>query len=276
MTTPDLHSLTKAFKTLNPDSINPSLLQALHLLTKDKKLNQDAARKLKQIFHLIQQMSPMLEKIFAEQAEPLLLDLGCGKAYLGFLLNELLCQKLGRGTIIGVESREDLVATCQALTQKLNYKNLEFQKVKIEDCRAQSVHLVTALHACDTATDDAIAFALKNQVPYIALVPCCQAEVAEQLHQAPKRDLWPLWRHGIFAREFGSHLTNVIRCLVLESQGYKITVTEFTGWEHSLKNELIMAEKIQKQNALAKEQLEKLLRQIPVRPRKLEEFLPGS
>lgn len=106
----------------------------------------------------------------------------------------------------------------------------------------ECVDVVTALHACDTATDDAIRFALAKEAKHIVLVPCCQAEVAaamrakksESLARTP---LAELWRHPIHTRELGSHLTNVLRCLLLESHGYEVTVTELVGWEHSLKNE---------------------------------------
>ena len=106
--------------------------------------------------------------------------------------------------------------------------------------------MVTALHACDTATDDAIRFALKKQAQFIVLVPCCQAEVAAVLRknkgkELAKNALTELWRHPIHTREFGSHVTNVLRCLQLEAHGYQVTVTELVGWEHSMKNELIIA-----------------------------------
>ncbi len=129
--------------------------------------------------------------------------------------------------------------------------------------------MLTALHACDTATDDAIALALRHKTRFLVLVPCCQAEVATLLKELPKNELYPLWRSGIHAREMGSHLTNVLRCLLLESRGYKVTSTEFTGWEHSLKNQLILAEKVHDSYPLAQKQLDELLEKIPVRGMKL-------
>ena len=110
----------------------------------------------------------------------------------------------------------------------------------------RNIDIVTALHACNTATDDAIHFALKKKARYIVLVPCCQAEVAAVLKknkssELKKNILVELWRHPIHTREFGSHVTNVLRCLQLESHGYQVTVTELVGWEHSMKNELIVA-----------------------------------
>jgi hypothetical protein len=108
------------------------------------------------------------------------------------------------------------------------------------------VDVVTALHACDTATDDAIAFGLNRHAKYMVLVPCCQAEVSRALNAGKatalaRTPLAEMWRHPLHTRELGSQLTNVLRCLYLEACGYQVTVTELVGWEHSLKNELIIA-----------------------------------
>jgi len=107
------------------------------------------------------------------------------------------------------------------------------------------IDIVTALHACNTATDDAIRFALGRQAQFIVLVPCCQAEVAALLKKNKGKTLAnaisELWRHPLHTREFGSHVTNVLRCLQLEAHGYQLNVTELVGWEHSMKNELIVA-----------------------------------
>ena len=108
------------------------------------------------------------------------------------------------------------------------------------------IDVVTALHACDTATDDAIAFGLQKKAKYMVLVPCCQAEMARVLNKnkalnLQRTPLAELWRHPLHTREVGSQLTNVLRCLYLEAHGYQVTVTELVGWEHSMKNELILA-----------------------------------
>jgi hypothetical protein len=124
------------------------------------------------------------------------------------------------------------------------------------------------LHACDTATDEAILFALKHEAKYVALVPCCQAELARALDGA-KGTLDQLWRHPIQRREFGAHLTNVLRGLYLEAHGYKVRVTELTGLEHSLKNEFIFAERHQRANPRAKAEFEKLTKEIGAQPQLL-------
>ena len=134
--------------------------------------------------------------------------------------------------------------------------------------------LIVALHACDTATDDAILLGLKKKARAFVLVPCCQAEFAKKLDDLPKKNPnYSLWRYPIHRREFGSHLTNVIRCLFLESKGYRVRTTEFVGLEHSLKNEVIMAEKVQGHNGLAQRALDDLLLQIPIQPYLLQQSI---
>jgi hypothetical protein len=137
------------------------------------------------------------------------------------------------------------------------------------------VHLLTALHACDTATDDAIVVAVKHNADHVALVPCCQAEVAQQLKGA-RAQVQPaveaLFSHAWHRREFGSHLSNVVRALLLESFGYQVTVTELAGWEHSLKNELILARKVHRESREAKAKLDALLSATGVRPKAVREL----
>jgi hypothetical protein len=156
--------------------------------------------------------------------------------------------------VYGVENRTELVQKSNQLKNKLEFENMSFLNSSVKDSATsnlipETVDIVTALHACNTATDEAIEFALAKKAKHIVLVPCCQAEIASLLKQNksrmlgnPKFQNWvELFRHPIHTREFGSHLTNVLRCLWLESKGYQLNVTELVGWEHSVKNELIIA-----------------------------------
>lgn len=244
-----------------------ALLKALHILTRDGALNHDARRKLKQVLHLVQLLRPPLEALFAENPDAVVADLGAGKSYLGFILYDLVIGPLGRGSVVGVDVRAELVEKSRQLARESNFARMSFVSGEIAtttlpDRRAD---MVTALHACDTATDDAIRFALHHEAKVIALIPCCQAEVATLLG-ASTSPLEQLWRHNIHRREFGAHVTNVIRSLVLEMHGYKVRVTEFTGLEHSLKNELILATRHQKSNPVARRKLEQLVDQLGVTP----------
>jgi hypothetical protein len=228
------------------------LLKALHILTRDGKMNQDSRRKLKQVYHLYQFIEPLLQEVRNEKGALTLVDHGAGKSYLGFILCDLFFKALNDAShIFGIETREELVTHSRELAQLLGFAGMSFLNLSVaesivSDKLPAKVDVVTALHACDTATDDAINFALKKQAKHIVLVPCCQAEVAAVLRknkgkQLAKDALTELWRHPIHTREFGSHLTNVLRCLQLEAHGYQVTVTELVGWEHSMKNELIIA-----------------------------------
>jgi hypothetical protein len=248
-----------------------ALLKALHILTRDGALNHDARRKLKQVLHLVQLLRPSLDAVLAGQPEAVIADLGTGKSYLGFILYDLVIGPLGHGSIFGVDVRAELVERSQQLAAESHFTRMNFVAGEIADTILPGgrADMVTALHACDTATDDAIRFALHHEAKVIALVPCCQAEVATLLGQSGGA-LEQLWRHNIHRREFGAHLTNVMRSLVLELHGYKVRVTEFTGLEHSMKNELILATRHQKSNPLARRKLDQLVAQIGVRPALLD------
>ena len=229
-----------------------ALLQELHILTRDGKLNQDSRRKLKQVYHLYQFIEPLLKEVLAEKGSVSLVDHGAGKSYLGFIIYDLFFKPLQDGShIYGIETREELVQRSQELATKFNFPGMSFLPLSVaesttSDQLPQQIDIVTALHACNTATDDAIDFALKKKAKHMVLVPCCQAEVASVLRKNKgkslgKSALTEIWRHPIHTREFGSQITNVLRCLQLEAHGYQVNVTELVGWEHSMKNELIIA-----------------------------------
>jgi hypothetical protein len=244
------------------------LLKALHILTHNGGLNADSRRKLKQVQHLAQLIKPAIDAALAEKPEPVLADLGAGKSYLGFILYDLYFARAGRGRVLNVEARPALVETAKKIAAESGFVRMDFVEGTIAESAVGAVDIVTALHACDTATDEAILFALKHEAKFVALVPCCQAEVAAQLDSV-KGPLDQLWRHGMHRREFGSHLTNVLRGLYLEAHGYKVRVTEFTGFEHTQKNEMIFAERHQRSNPRAKAEFEKLTKEVGASPKLL-------
>lgn len=244
------------------------LLKALHILTHNGGINADSRRKLKQVQHLAQLIKPAIDAALKEKSEPVLADLGAGKSYLGFILYDLYFAPAGRGRVLNVEARPALVETARTIAAESGFTRMDFVEGTIAESEVGKVDIVTALHACDTATDEAILFALKHEAKFVALVPCCQAELAQQL-DAVKGPLDQLWRHGMHRREFGSHLTNVLRGLYLEAHGYKVRVTEFTGFEHTQKNEMIFAERHQRSNPRAKVEFEKLAKEIGASPKLL-------
>jgi hypothetical protein len=244
------------------------LLKALHILTHNGGLNADSRRKLKQVQHLAQLIKPAIDDSLADKDQPVLADLGAGKSYLGFILYDLYFRPAKRGQVIAVEARAELIKTGQKIAEESGFDRMAFLEGKIAAAEIGAVDIVTALHACDTATDEAILFALKHDAKFVALVPCCQAEVAAAL-DGIKSPLEQLWRHPIQRREFGAHLTNVLRGLYLEAHGYKVRVTEFTGFEHTQKNEMIFAERHQRSNPRARGEFEKLVKEVGTSPKLL-------
>jgi len=221
-----------------------ALLQDLHLLTREGKLNADARRKLKQIRHLVGLLRPSIDEVLKEGGAPSVVDCGAGKSYLGFLLSALVVEPAGRGELYAVESRADLVAAAADRARRFGQRRFHFVSDPIAAAALpQTIQVLTALHACDTATDDALALGIARGAETIAVVPCCQAEVARQLAAPAEREPADeaLIMHPLHRRELGSHLTNVVRGLCLEACGYKVTVTELVGWEHAMKNELLLA-----------------------------------
>ncbi|MBU1396199.1 MAG: SAM-dependent methyltransferase [Gammaproteobacteria bacterium] len=248
------------------------LLKELHILTRDGKLNQDSRRKLKQVYHLCNFIEPLLNDVLGQQDTLTLADHGAGKSYLGFILYDLFLKDRPGSHIFGIETRDELVTRSRELAARLGFARMSFLSATVAesittDALPARIDIVTALHACDTATDDAIQFALDKEARHIVLVPCCQAEVAAVLRRHKnesfgKTPLSEIWRHPIHTREFGSQLTNVLRCLQLESHGYQVTVTELVGWEHSLKNELIIATRHDAPRKNARERLQQILQEL--------------
>ena len=269
-----------------PEEVRPGqsieLLKELHILTRDGRLNQDSRRKLKQVYHLYRFIEKLLDELTTDAAgssDITLADHGAGKSYLGFILYDLFFKLRQGGTIYGVETRAELVERSQHLAQRLGFDRMRFVNSSVveaaqSDALPDRIDIVTALHACNTATDDAIAFGLQKRARFMVLVPCCQAEVARALNGSKalslaRTPLAELWRHPLHTRELGSQLTNVLRCLYLEACGYSVSVTELVGWEHSLKNELIVARFSGQKKRSAAERLRAILEEFG-----LTELLP--
>lgn len=246
-----------------------ALLQDLHLLTRDGQLNADARRKLKQIRHLVGLLRPALDDAMARSPAPLVVDCGAGKSYLGALLYELVLGPAGRGELLAIEARPELSEQAAARAARFGQERFRVATGAIAAAALPGrPQVVTALHACDTATDDALALALASGADHVAVVPCCQAEVARQLEHSRPADpaVAALFAHPLHRRELGSHLTNVVRGLALEAHGYKVTVTELVGWEHSAKNELILGKRVHRFDEPARVRLRALLERFAIEP----------
>ena len=253
---------------LSPEEVRDELMEgvtvdtliALGVLTPKGGASPSARRKVKQVKHLLQQVERALTDLFDRYDDPVIIDMGAGRATVSLALYDQWIRVHGRGRLIAVESRAELVNKVKEATQE-NYPRFEMIEGSALECELPSrVHLVLGLHACDLATDHAIARAILSKADYVALVPCCQAEFAQSLKRSNlNSSLSSLWTSPHHRREFGAHLTNVTRVLALRSVGYSVSVTELTGWEHSMKNELIIGRRVGRYQRDAQEQLLSLL-----------------
>lgn len=252
-----------------PEGMSVDLLKELHLLTRDGQLNADARRKLKQIRHFMGLVRPSLDDALARHPSPTVVDCGAGKSYLGFLLYELVLGPAKRGTLVAVESRPELVDAATTRAARYGHDRFRFVGGTIAAAALpERLHVVTALHACDTASDEALALGIASRADSIAVVPCCQAEVARQLTGEGRRDPadQALVQHALHRREMGSHLTNVVRALCMSAHGYRVTVTELVGWEHTAKNELLLGQRVHRFEKESRVTLARLLERWRIEP----------
>ena len=270
----DAESMARARRSLGPKDVKGTLLEGqsletlrlLGLVTERGGASADAHRKLKQVSHFLRLIAPAVEDVFARHEEPVLLDLAAGKAYLGFAIYEHWIARLGRGRLVAVERQPEQAEKMRRIAERAGFGHFEVVETEILAAPLpERAHFALALHACDVATDHAIARGLGAKSDHLAVVPCCQAEVGALLKQA-RGGPSMLWRHAWHRREFGAHLTNVMRALALEARGYQVTVTELAGWEHSLKNELILGRRVGAYHEGARAQLAGLVETFGVRP----------
>jgi SAM-dependent methyltransferase len=249
------------------------LLTVLDILTPEGKIKNDKSRKYEQINHFINLISNQLEKV-SRRGRIHILDCGCGKSYLSFVMNYFLREKLGRQCyFLCIDTDAGLIEKCQEMQKALGYANMEFQVSKIMDFHpSQEIDIVCSLHACDTATDEAIALGITAAVPLLMIVPCCQSEILNQLQTHP---LKAITRHGVFEVKLADLLTDAIRVLLLEANGYKVTVLEFVSLIYTPKNLMILAEKLQPRNLMALEQYRELVDMFHLSPA-LERYLSTS
>lgn len=244
-------------KALRPDD-SADLLRVIGIMNADGTISARNAKKYKQVNHFVELCRPVWKRLLehrpATAEEPLrVLDLGCGNGYLGFVLAEALRLAKTPLRLHGVDRREDVVTHCRERTEKLGREGLSFEQAEIAklDLAATPLggtpDLVVALHACDTATDDALALAIGSGARSILAAPCCQRELSAQLDDAKgetARAVAPvsaLLRCSLLRREYGSQLTDALRVELLEACGYTVDAIEFVGGEHTPKNLLLRA-----------------------------------
>lgn len=215
------------------------LLQALDIAAPQGKIRADRRRKFYQVDRFVELVDEMLGQ-WQEQRPLVILDCGCGKSYLSFVLNYWLTEKRRISCrVLGIDGNEQVIQSSRKIQRQLNYRNMEFQVNSILDYRAQGpVDMVLSLHACDTATDEALALGIHLGSKYIISVPCCQAALRERLDYSP----WQaVARHSIFRNKLSDVLTDGLRAAALEARGYKVSVAEYVSPLDTPKNIMLRA-----------------------------------
>ena len=234
---PREHNRTKAY--LLPEGIPCPFLIEMGVMSADGRVRAPLQHKFRQINRFLELVEDIVPALPTE-GELRVVDFGCGKSYLTFALHHLLTVRHGRQVrLVGLDRKADVIRQCTDVARRLDCRGLEFREGEIgRHFETGSVDLAVSLHACDTATDDALARALEWNCAVILAVPCCQHELSEQLAMPP---LAPLLRHGILRERFAALATDALRAQVLEIQGYATQIVEFIDMEHTAKNLLIRA-----------------------------------
>ena len=237
----------------------PALVD-LGIMQNNGKVNKNGYDKFKQINRFLE----IVDDIIKDEKELNIVDFGCGKSYLTFILYYYFVEiKKMNVNITGLDLKEDVIDNCNAIAKKYNYNNLKFYKGDIAKySETNRVDMIVTLHACDTATDYALYYAIKMNVKYIFSVPCCQHEINLQLDSS-KFHL--MNKYGIIKERFSALLTDSIRANILEYFGYKTQVLEFVDFDASPKNLLIRAIKVNKDNSQKiKEELDSIINEYGI------------
>ncbi len=214
--------------------------------------------KFRQIAKFIEIVDSALKGINLSSQHPLqVVDIGAGKGYLTFALYEYLTKNQTKQPhITGIDRKADMVSLCNAAAERSRFEGLSFQCSDVEVHKTGGIDILIALHACNTATDEAIFQGISAKAELIICAPCCQHEIAPQLN-LQGTDLAPLSRHGLFKQRQSDLVTDIVRTLLLESAGYSVKVIEFISSEHTAKNIMIVgtkSDKVDRGSALAQYQ----------------------
>lgn len=232
-------------KKKNINSIDKPYLHLLKLTDEHGKVYKKSQNKFKQINHYIELLSTLLANL-SEKEQLTVYDMGAGKGYLTFALYDYLKNVLNRtAKVIGVEYREDLVMICNQIADLSHFEGLSFQQGMIHNYEMpDKLDVLIALHACDTATDDAIYKGIKGGADLIVVAPCCQKQIRKELERnKPRNELDFMTKHGIYLERHAEMLTDSMRAMIMEHQGYSTRIFEFISDSHTPKNILLVGQK---------------------------------
>ncbi|MDP4183467.1 MAG: SAM-dependent methyltransferase [Bacillota bacterium] len=250
------------------------VLREIGILSDNNKIKNDMIRKYNQIDHFVEILDELLKRLAKKNDTITVLDCGCGKSYLLFVLNYYITEVLKKKShFIGIDYSQTVINASKKMASRLGYNNMEFKVMDIASFRPENkIDLVISLHACDTATDYAIGVAANNNVQSMVIVPCCQKEILNQYSYEPFSQIL---KHGLLKARMADVITDGIRALLLEGLGYKVTIKEYISPLETPKNLMLIAEKMTNENKKAKEDFSKLKEMLNISPT-LERILVDS
>jgi SAM-dependent methyltransferase len=253
-------------------SASAPYLAEMEISSRQGDLLKDGQKKFRQINKYIETIDSLLrEQPLKPDAH--IVDMGCGKGYLTFALYDYLRHELKLNvSMTGIELRQNLVEFCNTLSQKIDYQQLTFVNQDIFDYQPKRLDMLIALHACDIATDIAIAKGIKAKADWIVVAPCCHKQIRKAM-QPPSAELKALLGHGILAERQAELLTDSLRSLILEAHGYATKVFEFISTEHTPKNVMIVGRRTGKPKLEALKHIEALKLQFGISEHYLETLL---
>ncbi len=219
-------------------------LHALNITDAQGHVHKNAQDKYRQIDKYVEILSGLIKEI-SPQAPLKIVDMGCGKGYLTFALYDYVTHSLELACdVVGVDTRADMVALCTKIAADSGFSHLRFVRDSIADYPCDAVNILIALHACDTATDEAIAKGIHAGAELIVVAPCCHKQIRKQMHKtAAENDVQFLTKHGIFEERQAEMVTDGIRAMILEYFGYSTKIFEFISDAHTPKNVMIVGMK---------------------------------
>ena len=240
------------------------LLKEIGIMTKDGKVKNDRIRKYNQIDHYVELFAEIIDKI-PRPKKLVILDCGCGKSYLSFVLNYYLTEvKKINCHFIGLDYKESVIENSKKIAETLGYRNMEFHAVDIQQYKPTTkINVVMSLHACDTATDMALALGIKVDSDAIIAVPCCHREM---LSQYSLDLLKGITKYGVLKARLADVLTDGMRALMLEAKGYNVSVVEYISPLETPKNLMIRAVKVKDHDDEALGEYFNLMSQLGVYP----------
>ncbi|WP_026883696.1 class I SAM-dependent methyltransferase [Clostridium akagii] len=265
----DINSTIKTSSLLNRDYYikvgkADTLLKEIGIMSKDGKIKNDKIRKYNQIDHYVELLEGVLEKL-PKSSTLNILDCGCGKSYLTFVLNYYLTEvKKRKCHFIGLDYSEIVINASKIMATNLGYRNMEFHAIDIKDYVPDTkINVVISLHACDTATDMALALGIKVESDLIIAVPCCHKELLSQYKYEPFKDIT---KHGILKTKLADVLTEGMRSIMLEAKGYEVSVVEYISPLETPKNIMIRALKTKEPDDNAMDSYINLMSSLNVYP----------